>query len=430
MLTFKKEVEAMYKGKRLLIIGASVHFIDVVKTCRELEIITIVIDYNPNAKAKKYADISLDIDTYDKDSVLKVAQEYDVEGVFVGWSDMNLYTAEYVCEKLGLPFYANQKQLENIFDKIKFKDLCRRYKVPIAKEYKLDEIEQNDFPLIVKPVDNGGSRGVLKCNNEQELLQNIDIAKSYSEKGNVIIEQFIDRQHINIYYTIIDSEIYLSTMCDKYIVRPLENMPPLPVALVHDSIVYDEYQKKVDPKIRDMFMGLGLKDGVLFVQAFTDGCEFYVYECGYRLNGGSTYFFMDCFNTYNQVKMLINYAFFGKMIMNPIDNVEKKFGGKGITLILSVWNGKIDQIYGGEVLDKYDEVIRHIQLYDVGDEIETSGGINQKQLFLFVFIVVETMDRFNDIAKDIVNNYSVRDVKGNEMLIDVYDVLENIKEGG
>lgn len=405
------------KGKRLLIIGATAYFIDVAKICKKYGILSIVIDYNKNAKAKKYADIALNVDTYDKDAVLEVARKYSVNGVFVGWSDNNLYTAYYVCKMMNLPFYATEEQLNVTTNKKLFKELCRKYNVPVVRELQEDEVEKN-FPVVVKPVDDGGNRGIGICRNRMEFEEKYRIAKEQSRKKQVIIEKKYDMKHVNIYYTIVDGDIYLSAMCDRYVIKPMEDYPPLPAVLVHNSVFIDDYKQKVDKNVKKMFQNIGIKNGVAFLQGFVDEKRsFYIYEMGFRLNGGSTYFLMDYYNGYNQIEIMIEYALSGK-IRDKINVTD--FIPKAYIIVFSVKNGKIGEISGISKLDSNNNVLHYLQMYETGDSIYIEHGVSQSQIFLYVYAKCENYKEFLKLYEDIRSEIIVKDVDGKNMVIN-YD---------
>lgn len=412
-------------NKKLLIIGANAFFLDVIKICQKRNITTIILDNNPTAISKKYADIALDVDTYDKEAVLAVAKKYEVDGVFVGWSDHNLYTALYVAEKMNLPFYATEEQLDITTNKDRFKKLCLENDVPVFEEYTLTEESLNDtniYPVIIKPVDGAGSKGITICYNKQEVEEAVNEAKNTSFAEKFIIEKAVNYQHVNIYYTLADGEVYLSAMCDRNVYYPDIHRPPLPVKLVHPAKSLAIYEQKVNPKVINMFKSIGMKNGVAFVQGFFDekNEQFYLYEMGYRLNGGSTYFFMDYFDKYNQIDMLINHALYGEMgSLEQLKNSTPHFCPEGNMLIVSVKPGKILRVKGFDKLKEQGGVIQVMQMYQEGDCVVVKSGVSQAQIFAYIYMVGYDEQSIEYIK----NSLEVCDEDGNNMLLDVWGIM-------
>ena len=116
-----------YFGKRLLFVGASGHFEPAIKKAQEMGAYAIVINNNPNAKGKQYADLAADVDTYVVDDIVRFAREQKVDGLFTSWNDMNLFHTQEAAEQLGLPFFATREQLDALVFKYDFKVTCRKY---------------------------------------------------------------------------------------------------------------------------------------------------------------------------------------------------------------------------------------------------------------------------------------------------------------
>ena len=146
-----------YYGKRLLFVGASGHFEPAIKKAQEMGAYAIVINNNPNAMAKQYADLAADVDTYVVDDIVHFAKEEKVDGLFTSWNDMNLFHTEEAARVLGLPFFATKEQLDALVFKYDFKVTCRKYGVPVTPEYYVGgsltegDIAKFEYPVIFKP---------------------------------------------------------------------------------------------------------------------------------------------------------------------------------------------------------------------------------------------------------------------------------------
>ena len=174
--------------KRLLILGASFMEIEIVKEAQRKGIYTIVTDNNKDrllSPAKNVADEVWDVSWSDIETLKKLSIEHDVNGVMAGFSEKRVICAQKLCEQLNLPFYAENSDLDIITDKVKFKQACIKSNVKIPKEYKIgDNIE---FPVIIKPVDNGGGRGITVCDKVEEFNDAYDLAVSYSDSKEAVI---------------------------------------------------------------------------------------------------------------------------------------------------------------------------------------------------------------------------------------------------
>lgn len=187
--------------KKVLLLGGSHFQVPSVQTAKRLGYYTITCDYLPNNPGHKYADEYYNVSTTDKEEVLKLAQKLQVDGIVCYASDPAAPTAAYVAEKMGFPT-SPYKSIEILSNKDKFREFLteNNFIVPKAKGYAYDELEQMfvdmkefRFPVMVKPVDSSGSKGVKKIEAIEELRMAIDNAMQYSRCKRFIIEEYVEK---------------------------------------------------------------------------------------------------------------------------------------------------------------------------------------------------------------------------------------------
>ena len=172
------------RGKRLLILGGMRISCEIVRKAKAMGIYTLVADYNKieDSPGKQIADEAVDLSVVDVDAVVEYVKKNAVDGVFVGFNDMLLpYYAE-ICQRAGLPCYGTREQFETLIAKDHYKALCRQFGVPTIPEYDIND-EHIKYPVLVKPVDSSGSRGITICHNRQELDEAVAIGRKASKTG-------------------------------------------------------------------------------------------------------------------------------------------------------------------------------------------------------------------------------------------------------
>lgn len=188
------------KQKKLMLLGGLRYLLPVIDAAHKQGYYVITCDYLPNNIAHKYSDEYCNVSIIDKDAVLAKARELEIDGIMSFAVDPGVVTAAYVAEEMGLQFagsYESVRILQN-------KDLFRKFltdngfNVPISGGYYKYETALNDlskytFPIIVKPTDSAGSKGVTKVESAEELKDAFQHAKDNSISGNVIIEEFIEK---------------------------------------------------------------------------------------------------------------------------------------------------------------------------------------------------------------------------------------------
>lgn len=187
--------------KKILLLGGSHFQVPSVQTAKRMGYYVITCDYLPNNPGHKYADEYHNVSTTDKEAVLKLAQELKIDGIVCYASDPAAPTAAYVAEKMGFPT-SPYKSVEILSNKDKFRAFLteNHFTVPKAKGYAysaveqmLEEINEFRFPVMVKPVDSSGSKGVKKIDTIADLKAAVDDAMNYSRCKRFIIEEYVEK---------------------------------------------------------------------------------------------------------------------------------------------------------------------------------------------------------------------------------------------
>lgn len=419
------------KGKKLLILGGNAISAEIVKGAKYLGVYSIVTDWNDtnNSPTKLLADEYWNISILDFDILEKKIKECGIDGIITGFTDSYLLPYQTLCEKTGLPCYATKEVFEKTLDKSYFKQLCRDNGVPVVPEFDLETFDPQTISkrnkILIKPVDNSGSRGIITCERPELFEESLNYSLSFSKKKKVVIERYIDMDTISISYTIQDGIISMSTINDR-IVHKVENAGAVTNGGIYPSKYIDQYIEKMDKKVRQMYTNLGVKNGVLFIQGFTDGTTFYFYEMGYRLSGGRHFLFTDNQNNSSSVKQLIHFALTGSMADYNISDRDNPYFKE----TCFQWNilGKEDKIYkveGWDSISKMPEVISCFLDKKEGDIIGKDGTTAQKIAGLHM--IVKNKSQMIEILNFIYSNFKVYNTKGENLVLNTLEETLNIK---
>ena len=186
--------------KKLLILGGDHFTIPVVEAAHKQGYYVITCDYLPDNVAHKVSDEFINFSTTDKEGILEWAKNNPIDGV-VTFTDSGVVTTAYLQHHLGLPQIGPLESVEILQNKAKFRQFLtdNGFVVPKAKGFsrKMDALASKDFftlPVIVKPVDAAGSKGVTKVSDWSELEAAVDWAIQFSFSGDFIIESFIEKE--------------------------------------------------------------------------------------------------------------------------------------------------------------------------------------------------------------------------------------------
>ena len=170
-----------------------------IKSAHELGCYVITVDYLPDNVAHKYSDEYQYASTTDKEAVLEIAKKCHIDGILT-FTDSGVVTAGYVAHELGLPSPGPYESIQILQNKGRFRQFLAEhgFNVPKAKSYTaidvaLGEKEDWTYPVIVKPVDSAGSKGVTKVESKDQLEDAVVFALEYSISSEFIIEEWIEK---------------------------------------------------------------------------------------------------------------------------------------------------------------------------------------------------------------------------------------------
>lgn len=411
----------MLKGKKLLVLGGSAYMVDPVLKAKSMGVYTIVTDWHELEKspAKQVADEYWTISLMDYDQLVPKIKENQIDGILTGFTDNFLLAYQHLCELADLPCYATKEQLEWSLDKRLFKNKCREYNVPVVPEYDIQSFDKNiisfDHKVIIKPVDSSGSQGIYICDNPEEFEEKIKCSLEYSAKKQVVIERYMDCDDVSFEYKIQDGEITLTAICDRYIYKT-PNEGSITSKLIYPSKYTDVYLADVDKRVRKMFEAEGLKNGVLFMQAFAENGQFYFYEMGYRLSGGRHYIFTKNQNGESALEELICFATTGKMSDRRISDIANpRFKEICSQLSIICQSDRIAKIVGFREVAEMHQVIDAIKMFKEGDVVGKQGTTSS--IFAKLHVVVKDVEELECLIKSIYSILKVTNEAGVNLVI-------------
>ncbi|MGM0899182.1 MAG: ATP-grasp domain-containing protein [Bacillota bacterium] len=408
--------------KKILILGGTFHMVNVVETAKRIGYHTIVTDNMIGSPAKKIADQSYDVSTSDINKLAEIGRREQIDGVFTAFDDINTWHAVALCKTLNLPFYATPAQLEITSHKDRFKDYCRTFGVAVIEEYECDpsqdaELPTVEFPVIVKPVDSYASKGITVCYEEEELKKGVEKAVSESKSGKIMLERFVDSDiGVQAFYTARDGHIVLTAVTDRFTHKQAQEHPPLPVAMLFPSRHQEQYMKEVDPSVRKMIRGMGIENGLVFIQTMYDGGKIYVYEMGFRFSGEQHYHIIHKQTGVHLLEMMLDFSVGEDTACHPIeqfDHAPMPYPSANLPILLGP--GTIAEIKGLEKVKAMPEVISCVINRSEGETIERSGSYSQ--MFGRFNLVANSQQALLETIEQIYGILEIRNEDGMDMIM-------------
>lgn len=380
--------------KKIMIIGAGLLQLFVIKRAKELGYNTVCVDGDVNAVGFEYADNFKAIDITDKEKCLEYAKEMKVDGVLTAATDYGVLTASYIAKEMNL--IGNDYEVCKVIkNKYKTRKILSENNVDSMVDfYEISNINQlesiyNDInlPVIVKPCDGSGSRGIKKVSNKVDLKEACEEAMQCSLSDKVLIEQFIEGDEYGVESFVINSEVNVLAIMHKTMTKD-----PIYAELGHcsQSDLPLNVEAEIKRKVTETINALGITNGSVNMDLLIDDkYNIYIIDIGARMGGnliGS-----------HIVPMSTGIDYIGNMIRlalgETVDLERIVFNNVISTRLLTLTPGKVKKIEDMKDIEELDNV------EDLILNIKEGSIINEYRSNLDNCGYVVVSDRRYDLAK-------------------------------
>ncbi len=363
-----------------MLLGGIRYLLPVIKAAHEQGYYVITADYVPGNIAHQYSDEYVDVNIVDKEAVLKVAQEKQIDGIMSFGVDPGVVSASYVQNQMGLPSFGPFESVEILQNKDKFRAFLTKngFNVPQAKGFSsiddaMAETYWYPWPVIVKPTDSAGSKGVTRVDRVEDLRPALEYAMQHSISGHIIVEEFIDKagcsSDTDCFST--DGQLTFVSFCAQRFDAEATN-PYTPAAYSWPSTFTEEQEAYLTSEMQRLITLLGLKTAVYNVETRigTNGKP-YIMELTPR-GGGNRLCEMLRYATGVDMITAITRA----MVGDSFDGIEQKpYNGHWAEIILHADN---DGIFQRLDVDSSlpAEIIERDLWVKPGDHVDSFEGAN------------------------------------------------------
>ena len=291
-------------GKKLMLLGGLRYLLPVIEAAHRHDIHVITVDYLPDNIAHKYSDEYHNVSIIDKEAVLALAQKLKIDGIMSFAVDPGVVAAAYTAEKMGLPFQCSYEAACILQDKSRFRKFLadNDFNVPNARGYSevddaLNDIDYFNWPIIVKPVDSAGSKGVTRVDDPAALPAAIAHALDCSPSKHYIIEDFLEKAGPSSGNEcfVVDGKLLYNAFYDQFFDNEAVN-PYAPSGEYWPSAMSVEHKQEFKRELQRLFDLLHITTGIFNVECrvCTNG-KAYLMEVSPRAGG-------------NRLAEILNYA--------------------------------------------------------------------------------------------------------------------------
>lgn len=405
---------------KLLILGSLDEFVQLIEMAKARGIYTIVCDGYKDSIGKKHGDKSYDIDVGNTDAIVRMCREEEVDGIITSFSDYLFECMVKIADKAGLNCYFDTEHLPYYRDKSKMKDMlsCLGIGTPsyvcVEKGFADSELAGITFPVVVKPVDKYGSRGVQILYSVEEVREQFAHTCETSEVKRILVEEYHDGYEFNMMTWVLDGQVEVISIADREKSAVGKHEIPISSRNVYPSRLMDAVYEEAREILQKTAEFTGQKEGPLSMQFFWNRdkgiqvCEvagrFFGYEHELtELAGGLSI-----------EKLLIDYVYNKQAIRETFQNHTSAFSKTSAVLYFHGRPGMqiadLSNAYGLADIPG----VEMVQVFYKEGETVVQHGPNP--YVARCYITGESREEVDELTGKIFRDMSVTDRKGAEVL--------------
>ena len=415
--------------EKLLILGSDFGTISVVKEAHKAGMYVVVADLMETSPSKLEADEAWLVSTTDIDTLEHKCKESGVTAIMFGASDFNISNCRILCKRLSLPIYCdNDDTWAMARNKRLFKNVCKKVGAPIATDYEFNDDQLEDelgkivYPVVVKPCDKSGNRGMSYCNNAEELREAYWLARSISDQS-IIVERQLKGEEFNVHYVLAEGEARLlyfsSTHHEPGCASNLYSFKNT------TSCHLRQYIEEVNDVVKKVFKEAGCKEGIVWVDIMRDADgKFYLLEMGYRFGGVMTYRPYTMVSGFNTIKWMLDLSRGKKhrIVDLPSELSQAYYGCAASYHLFTKHAGIAKEVSGVDLLEGKEEEGIFVDMPK-----RAGASVREKATMGLIGIYGKDIDDLCDKLKSVNASFSIKDEEGLDLVI-VFDDYETLKQ--
>ena len=378
------------KVAKIAIIGANEFQYKLIARANKLGYETYVFAWEEGAVARDIATAFYPVSITDKEKILEIAKQVQVDAVISIASDLAMPTVNYIADKLG--FIGNSLiSTELMTDKFKMRERLSDYNLPcpwyrLISKYDDLADESLNFPLIVKPIDRSGSRGVTKVSSFEELKAAIDLAKNVSFSDVVLVEEYIGGSEYSIESISQNGKHQILQITEKFTTGSPNYIE---IGHLQPARISNELRLKIEKVVVDSLAALEFENGASHAEIKIENDKIYIIEIGGRMGGDFIGSDMVQISTGIDFLKLVIDVSLGNRIKIGGDNISKNYA-----VVRFLFTHKDMEVFNN-IKTRYPDTVVEENISDVFNEQVTDSS-NRNGYYILDILDKEVL---NEIMK-------------------------------
>lgn len=366
-------------SKKIMIIGASILQLPAIEKAKEMGYKVVAVDMNPEAVGFKVPEIDKEvISTIDIPAIVDAAKRHRIDGVMTLATDMPMRSVAAVAKELGL-IGIDPDTAVRATNKVAMRKALQERNVPIPKFFKVSNkeefeyvVEQFRVPIIIKPADSSGSRGIYLIEDladKEQILKSYDYSCQFSLSNTLVVEEYMRGSEVSVETLTIDGECHVIQITDK-----LTTGAPHFVEMGHSQPT--RHSKEIMERIVEVTKAankaIGIENGPSHTEIIVTDDGPKIVELGARLGGDNiTTHLVPLSTGVNMVECCI------KIALGEKTNIEPKWNKGSAIRYFKQHAGVVRSIEGINIASKVEGIRQISVVHNVGEsitEVESSGS--------------------------------------------------------
>lgn len=409
------------KDKKLLMLGGASYTPFVKEYADRMGFHLVAAGNKINEAMALYAEEFYIVEATSVDDVCNLVLSKNIDGIIALGNEDIIDCVIKVATKCNIKFYLNEEHWNNLQNKKNFKVLCKKFDIDVVEEHvisknsTIEELKALPYPVVFKPVDSCGSKGITICYDVSEVRRAIDRASSFSRSNTYIVEQYMQCPEFIASYIFTNGRANLWMLGDRHMNTQQKGFGGLSNISVYPSRYSELYLNTVHSKMKELLREFGPKNGTMFIQGFVDGDRIRFFDPGMRFCGTLDTILYSHVCGVNPLHWMVNHSLTGVMATEEeIRKMDWNLHGKScVQLSVLIHPGRISEIAGLEEVRNLNGVVSVIQLLEVGEEVTMVGTL--QQVLARIHLVLDNKDKIKETIEDIYKLVRVLDDTGNDM---------------
>lgn len=402
---------------RLMILGSLDEFVELVNCAKRRGYYTVVCDGYPNGPAKKFADKAYTIDIREVDAIVEVCKQEKINGIIASFSDILFEYLTLIANKAGIKTYCTPEKMVYLRSKAKMKEMFRSLDIPVpaSKVIRRDSLQKDmaelDFPLLIKPVDGYGSRGIYIVESPEEIIEKFDEIAGYSNyPDQILAEEYNQGYEFNMANWIIDGEVCTLGLADRE--KTAENPKELPhiSRVVYPSKLASKVYEEARSIVKKVADYTGIQTGPICMQFFwSEKSGIQVCECAGRLFGYE-HELWTMGSGLSVEELLLDYVYDEAHMRKSLENYTPFYKKIVAGLYFHGDKGVIQDMSAVKRIANSPEVEDALIFYKEGDVIGTKPYVAR------FYISSDSYEKIDEITEKINNEMVIPDESGRNLV--------------